>query len=102
MAARELRYESFDILRKQYEADAIAVAHHKDDSVETVLLNLIRGTGIKGLTGISPKNGYIVRPLLGISRSEIEKYISERDIPYVTDSTNNEDLYLRNALRLNV
>lgn len=102
MAARELRYNWFETLRRHHQANFIAVAHHKDDSVETVLLNLIRGTGIKGLTGISPKNGYIVRPLLGISRSEIEKYISERDIPYVTDSTNNEDLYLRNALRLNV
>ena len=102
MAARELRYNWFETLRKHYQADYIAVAHHKDDSVETVLLNLIRGTGIKGLTGISAKNGYVVRPLLCISRSEIENYISERDIPYVTDSTNNEDLYLRNSLRLNV
>ena len=102
MAARELRYNWFETLRKHYQADYIAVAHHKDDTVETVLLNLIRGTGIKGLTGISAKNGYVVRPLLCISRSEIENYISERDIPYVTDSTNNEDLYLRNSLRLNV
>lgn len=102
MAARELRYNWFETLRKHYKADYIAVAHHKDDSVETVLLNLIRGTGIKGLTGISAKNGYVVRPLLCISRSEIENYISERDIPYATDSTNNEDLYLRNSLRLNV
>ena len=102
MAARDLRYNWFETLRKHYQADYIAVAHHKDDSVETVLLNLIRGTGIKGLTGISAKNGYVVRPLLCISRSEIENYISERDIPYVTDSTNNEDLYLRNSLRLNV
>ena len=102
MAARELRYNWFETLRKHHQANFIAVAHHKDDSVETVLLNLIRGTGIKGLTGISAKNGYVVRPLLCISRSEIENYISERDIPYVTDSTNNEDLYLRNSLRLNV
>lgn len=102
MAARELRYNWFETLRKHYQANHIAVAHHKDDSVETVLLNLIRGTGIKGLTGISAKNGHVVRPLLCISRLEIEKYISERDIPYVTDSTNSEDLYLRNALRLNV
>ena len=102
MAARELRYNWFETLRRHYHAHYIAVAHHKDDSVETVLLNLIRGTGIKGLTGISSKNGYVVRPLLCISRSEIENYISERDIPYVTDSTNNEDLYLRNSLRLNV
>jgi tRNA(Ile)-lysidine synthase len=102
MAARELRYNWFETLRRHYQANCIAVAHHKDDSVETVLLNLIRGTGIKGLTGISPKNGYVVRPLLCISRSEIENYILERDIPYVTDSTNSEDLYLRNSIRLNV
>ena len=102
MAARELRYNWFETLRKHYQANYIAVAHHKDDSVETVLLNLIRGTGIKGLTGISAKNGHVVRPLLCIPRLEIEKYILERDIPHVTDSTNSEDLYLRNSLRLNV
>ena len=102
MAARELRYSWFETIRKHHQANYIAVAHHKDDSVETVLLNLIRGTGIKGLTGISPKNGHVIRPLLCISRSEVESYISERGIPYVTDSTNNEDLYLRNAIRLNV
>ena len=102
MAARELRYCWFETIRNEYQANYIAVAHHKDDSVETLLLNLIRGTGIKGLTGISPKNGHIVRPLLCLSRNEIESYISERDIPYVTDSTNHEDIYLRNSLRLNV
>lgn len=102
MAARELRYKWFETLRKQYEADTIAVAHHKDDSVETVLLNLIRGTGIKGLTGISPKNGHIIRPLLCVSRSEIENYISDREIPYVTDSTNEQDIYTRNYLRINI
>lgn len=102
MAARELRYCWFEAIRNEYQANYIAVAHHKDDSVETLLLNLIRGTGIKGLTGISPKNGHIVRPLLCLSRNEIESYISERDIPYVTDSTNHEDIYLRNSLRLNV
>lgn len=102
MAARELRYSWFETIRKHHQANYIAVAHHKDDSVETVLLNLIRGTGIKGLTGISPKNGHVIRPLLCISRSEVEDYISVRGIPYVTDSTNNEDLYLRNAIRLNV
>src|SRR5690554_4739808 len=102
MAARELRYNWFETLRRHHQADFIAVAHHKDDTVETVLLNLIRGTGIKGLTGIAPKNGYIIRPLLSISRLEIENYISKREIPYVTDSTNKEDIYLRNSLRLNV
>lgn len=102
MAARELRYNWFETIRQQYDADYISVAHHKDDSIETVLLNLIRGTGIKGLTGISPKNGYIVRPLLSISRSDIEKYIIENEIPYVTDSTNEENIYTRNMLRLSI
>lgn len=102
MAARELRYNWFEEMRQKLNADVIAVAHHKDDSIETVLMNLIRGTGIKGLTGIKPKNGYIVRPLLSVSRTEIERFISENHIPYVTDSTNNEDVYTRNMLRINL
>lgn len=102
MAARELRYDWFEIIRGQYGAEAVAVAHHKDDSVETVLLNLVRGTGIRGLTGIMPKNGKVIRPLLCVTRAEIEEYIAERDIPYVFDSTNNDDLFLRNSLRLNI
>lgn len=102
MAARELRYSWFEVVRKQFLADAIAVAHHKDDSVETVLLNLIRGTGISGLCGISPKNGKVVRPLLCVSRNEIESYLQEREIPFRTDSTNHEDVYTRNYIRLNI
>ena len=102
MAARELRYEWFEIVRRQYEAEAVAVAHHKDDSVETVLLNLIRGTGIKGLTGITPKNRDVVRPLLCVTRKEIEEYITGRDMPYMSDSTNDEDVFVRNSLRLNI
>jgi len=93
MAARELRYNWFEMLRVQYHAETIAVAHHRDDSVETVLLNLIRGTGIRGLTGISPKNNRVVRPLLCLSRQEISQYMAKRGIPYVTDSTNNDDLF---------
>lgn len=102
MAARELRYNWFEQIRVIHLADAIAVAHHRDDSVETILLNLIRGTGIKGLTGISPQNGYVVRPLLSLSRKEILNYLEERNISYVEDSTNNEDLYIRNKIRLNI
>ncbi len=102
MAARELRYDWFEIVRRQYVAEAVAVAHHKDDSVETVLLNLIRGTGIKGLSGIMPKNRHVVRPLLCVTRAEIEEYIAERDMPYVFDSTNDNDIFLRNSLRLNI
>jgi len=102
MAARELRYNWFEVIRQQEDAEAIAVAHHKDDSVETLLLNLIRGTGIRGLTGISPKNGRVIRPLLCVSRSEIEQYLDERGIPAIFDSSNNDDRFLRNAIRLRV
>lgn len=102
MAARELRYSWFEKVRKQYGAYAVAVAHHKDDSVETVLLNLIRGSGVRGLTGIASKNKNVVRPMLCVTRAEIEEYITNRGIPYVTDSTNNEDFYLRNYIRINI
>lgn len=102
MACRELRYEWFERQRKEIGAGAIAIAHHRGDSVETVLLNLIRGTGISGLTGIRPVNGYVVRPLLCLSRKDIESYLSLRGIPYVTDRTNREDIYIRNKIRLQV
>lgn len=102
MAARELRYDWFEKLRKQRKADVIAVAHHRDDSVETFLLNLIRGTGINGLRGIQPVNGVIVRPLLNISRYEILDYLSAINQPYVTDSTNLTGDYTRNKIRLNI
>lgn len=102
MAARELRYAWFEEVRQGQKAAVIAVAHHKDDSVETLLLNLIRGTGINGLLGIRPKNGYIVRPLLCLSRSEITGYLQEISQPYVTDSTNLQDEYTRNKIRLNL
>lgn len=102
MAARELRYAWFEELRREAKADVIAVAHHKDDSVETLLLNLIRGTGINGLLGIRPKNGYIVRPLLCLDRKEITEYLHELGQAYVTDSTNLQDEYTRNKIRLNL
>lgn len=99
MAARELRYNWFEEVRKKFNASAIAVAHHSDDSIETILLNLLRGTGLKGICGIRPKNGYIVRPLLCVSRAEIEEYLKEHDIQYITDSTNLENEYTRNKIR---
>ena len=102
MAARELRYTWFDVLKTETNADIIAVAHHRDDSVETVLLNLIRGTGINGLRGIQAKNGYIVRPLLEVSRDEILTYLDELHQTYVTDSTNLVDEVKRNIIRLDV
>ena len=102
MAARELRYSWFEVLRREYDADAVVVAHHRDDSVETVLLNLIRGTGIGGLCGIAPRNGKIVRPMLCVTRAEVENYLREREIPFRTDSTNAEDIYTRNYIRMNL
>ena len=102
MAARELRYEWFEHIRKEIEASVIAVAHHRDDSVETFLLNLMRGAGINGLKGIPVKNGYIVRPLLSISRDVILDYLQAINQRYVTDSTNLEDEYMRNKIRLNI
>lgn len=102
MAARELRYAWFEELRVQVGAEVIAVAHHRDDSVETMLLNLIRGTGINGLKGIAPRNGHIVRPLLQESRESIEEYLQAIGQDYVTDSTNLQDEYMRNKIRLNI
>ena len=102
MAARELRYQWFEKIRKECQADVVAVAHHQDDSIETILLNLIRGTGITGLLGIRPRNGTIVRPLLCINREEIIRYLQNIGQDYVTDSTNLEDEYTRNKIRLNL
>ena len=102
MAARELRYAWFEELRKETKADVIAVAHHRDDSVETFLLNLIRGTGINGLKGIQAKNGCIVRPLIGTSREDIQDYLNYLKQDYVTDSTNLQDEYMRNKIRPNL
>ena len=102
MAARELRYEAFETLRREQGAEAIAVAHHRDDSVETLLLNLIRGTGINGLKGIRPRNGYVIRPLLAVSRQDITDYLERIGQAYVTDSTNLHDDYTRNKVRLNI
>ena len=99
MAARELRYRWFGQLREDVGADAICVAHHRDDSVETVILNMVRGTGVRGLTGIRPRNGHVVRPLLCVSRVEIEDFLAKRGQKYVTDSTNLEDEATRNKVR---
>ena len=102
MAARELRYRWFEQLREDIGAAGICVAHHRDDSVETVLLNLVRGTGLRGLTGIQPRNGCILRPLLCVSRAEIEAFLAEKGQKYVTDSTNLKADVQRNIVRLEV
>lgn len=102
MAARNLRYAYFEQLRESIGAADILVAHHRDDNVETVLLNFIRGTGMRGLAGMRPRNGRIVRPLLCLSRKDIECYLDAVGQDYVTDSTNLHDDVKRNKLRLNV
>lgn len=102
MAARELRYSYFEQLRVAIGAKGVVVAHHSDDNVETVLLNLIRGTGIYGLEGIKPRNGYILRPLLCLSRKDILNYLRIINQDFVTDSSNNVDDVQRNKVRLNL
>jgi tRNA(Ile)-lysidine synthase len=102
MAARDLRYSYFRQLCKDIGAASICVGHHRDDVVETFLMNLLRGSGIHGLTGIRVKNGIVVRPLLCLSRQDILKYLDSIGQDYVTDSTNFVDDVLRNKLRLNV
>ena len=99
MAARTMRYKWFEQLRKEQSAVAVAVAHHKDDSIETVLLNLIRGTGIRGLTGIKARNGSIVRPLLCCNREDVLDYIQQNNLSFVTDRTNLLNEYRRNKIR---
>ena len=117
MAARELRYKWFEQLRQDIGAAGICVAHHRDDSVETVILNLVRGTGLRGLTGIQPRSELVMtcgqnpqeqtklvvlRPLLCVSRVEIEAFLAEKGQKYVTDSTNLEADVQRNVVRLEV
>ena len=113
MAARELRYGWFAQLCQDIHAAGVCVAHHRDDSVETVLLNLVRGTGLRGLMGIQPLTLYkdsreegrvvrVIRPLLCVSRAEIEDFLAGRGQEYVTDSTNLDACVLRNKIRLQV
>lgn len=102
MAARTLRYNYFEQLRNDIVADGICVGHHMEDSVETFILNVVRGTGIKGLCGIPSRNGYIIRPLLSNTRNEIENYLKENGEDYITDSSNLTNDVKRNKVRLDV
>jgi tRNA(Ile)-lysidine synthase len=97
--ARVLRRRSFDDAYSKGLFDYIATAHHADDLVESVLLNLFRGTSVKGLKGISVKTDYIIRPLLYTKKSEIDEFVKTHDIPYREDSTNKDSAYTRNYLR---
>ena len=99
MAARDLRYAWFEELRQQLGYDKIAVAHHADDQLETFFINLLRGAGIRGLKGMQPLNGNIIRPLLDKSREEIHQYAIENGIKWREDHTNAETQFLRNKIR---
>ncbi len=99
MAARDLRYAWFEQLRQQLGYDKIAVAHHADDQAETFFINLLRGAGLRGLKGMLPQNGVIIRPLLWASREQIHQYAVENQIAWREDHTNAESVYLRNRIR---
>lgn len=100
MAARRLRYTWFQELCNKYGYTVIAVAHHIDDSIETFFINLLRGTGLRGLTGIHNQVGRVVRPLMFATRKEIMDYALHKHIPYREDSSNKSTKYLRNKIRL--
>jgi tRNA(Ile)-lysidine synthase len=100
MAARDLRYEWFEKIRLEQGYDYVATAHHRDDSLETMLINASRGTGISGLHGIMPKRGTIIRPMLPYSREEIEAYAQQHALGHREDSSNRSRKYLRNKIRL--
>ena len=102
MAARDLRYQWFAQISQQANYDVISLAHHQNDAIETILLNLTRGTGIAGLHGILPKNGSIVRPLLFLKRDEIQDIVTANNLAYVEDSSNSSVKYARNKIRLEV
>lgn len=99
MAARDLRYEWFEEIRDTYNYNYIGIAHNSDDVVETFLINLSRGSGIKGFSGIKPKTGKIIRPILFASRHEIERFIDENNYAYREDSSNQSTKYSRNLVR---
>jgi len=100
--AREQRYAFLTETAEHCDAMLIATAHNCDDNLETMLLNLVRGSGTRGLAGIPPQRGNIIRPLLCVTRDEIEAYLTLRGVPHVTDSTNDTDAYSRNKLRHHV
>lgn len=99
MAARRFRYDYFEKLLDEYNYDKLVVAHHLDDQLETMLLNLVRGTGLKGLSGMLPKNGNTIRPLLSHSRKDIEEFATRNQIVWREDRSNASDDYLRNRIR---
>lgn len=101
-AGRKIRYECFEQVLKKTQANKIAVAHHQNDQAETLLLHLCRGSGIWGLAGIRPRRDKIIRPLLFVTRAEIEQYLSENKISYEEDETNRDIFYARNRVRCEI
>ncbi len=102
MAARDLRYQWLEELREAEQYDLIATAHHQNDSVETILMNLVRGTGLSGLHGILPKRGHLVRPMLAFTRAQIDEIVEKEQLAYREDSSNQSTKYVRNKIRLEV
>src|SRR5450759_4009404 len=102
MAARDLRYSWFEEIRKKNGYDAIAVAHNLNDNIETLLINLIRGTGLTGLTGMKPASNRLIRPLLFASRQDITDYCNQNLIVFREDRSNADTKYTRNKIRLQV
>lgn len=102
MAARDLRYQWFEEIRSREGYAAVALAHHQNDAIETMLINLTRGTGLSGLHGIAPKRDTLIRPLLFLTREHIEDLIRRENIDFVEDSSNSSDHYARNKIRLKV
>lgn len=102
MACRELRYRDFFRIAKEEEFDRVAVAHNSDDDIETMLINMLRGSGSRGLKGMDYDNGKVIRPLLGISRKDIELYLEAVGFGHITDSSNLTSEYRRNFIRLEV
>lgn len=99
-AGRELRYAFFERIKSEYGLNKIATAHNRNDNAETVLMDFVRGSGLSGLCGIPIRRGDIIRPVMELSREEIEGYCAENGLEYVTDATNNETVYTRNKIRL--
>jgi len=99
MGARDLRYQWFNKIKKERKIDYILIAHQSNDVAETIFINLCRGTGIRGLSGIKAINGDLIRPLLSISRIEIMEYLNNNNISYRIDSSNNSTDYTRNKIR---
>lgn len=98
-AARALRYQAFDSIARQIGAQRVALGHTADDQVETVLMRLFRGSGPSGLAGIPPKRAHIIRPLIDVTRRDIEEFLNKERVSFITDSSNLRDDYMRNRLR---